>query len=63
MREPDLDYANQHLEEEVLKYDFFQLLRENLGENIDSFFYEKVVHVPGDVSRENRRGTRFYFEG
>lgn len=53
MRATDANSATQRLQEEILKKDLFRLLRENLGENVDSFFYEKVVPVPGNISCEN----------
>ncbi|GKV50878.1 hypothetical protein SLEP1_g57558 [Rubroshorea leprosula] len=38
---------------DVLEKDLFSVLRGNLGSNLDSFFYEKVIPIHGDVSCEN----------
>jgi hypothetical protein len=38
---------------QVIGKDLFKVVREKLGENLESFIFEKVIVVPGDVSDEN----------
>ncbi|GKU93876.1 hypothetical protein SLEP1_g7435 [Rubroshorea leprosula] len=53
MRAADVNSAHQRLHKEVLGKELFSVLRGILGSNIDSFFHEKVIPVPGDISCEN----------
>ncbi|XP_030937155.1 probable fatty acyl-CoA reductase 4 isoform X1 [Quercus lobata] len=45
--------ATQRFREEVIKKDIFRILRNNLGANLESFIFERVTPISGDISYEN----------
>ncbi|KAF5447527.1 hypothetical protein F2P56_033078 [Juglans regia] len=48
LRAADDKSATQRLHDEMIGKDLFRVLREKWGTNMDSFFSEKVVAVPGE---------------
>ena len=37
----------------MIEKDIFRVLRNNLGANLESFIFERVTPIPGDISDEN----------
>ncbi|XP_050281090.1 alcohol-forming fatty acyl-CoA reductase-like isoform X4 [Quercus robur] len=53
VRASNNESATQRFREEVIKKDIFRILRNNLGANLESFIFERVTPISGDISYEN----------
>ncbi|KAF8403251.1 hypothetical protein HHK36_011352 [Tetracentron sinense] len=53
LRAADSNSATQRLRNEVIGKEVFRVLRERHGVNLDSFIWDKVTPVPGDIACEN----------
>ncbi|XP_061369659.1 probable fatty acyl-CoA reductase 4 [Gastrolobium bilobum] len=53
IRAINTELAAQRLQNEVIRTDLFRVLRDECGEDFESFISEKVVVIAGDVALEN----------
>ncbi|GMY15843.1 alcohol-forming fatty acyl-CoA reductase-like [Fagus crenata] len=53
LRASDNKSATQRFYNEVLGKDLFKVLRKNLGANLESFIFEKVTPISGNICQEN----------
>ncbi|XP_023894140.1 fatty acyl-CoA reductase 3-like [Quercus suber] len=53
LRASDNESATQRFCHEVIRQDLFNVLRKSLGANLESFIFERVTPIAGDISDEN----------
>ncbi|KAM3741403.1 hypothetical protein ACB098_08G174500 [Castanea mollissima] len=53
VRASDNESATQRFHKEVVEKDIFRVLRNNLGANLESFIFERVTPISGDICDEN----------
>ncbi|XP_065618892.1 probable fatty acyl-CoA reductase 4 isoform X2 [Quercus suber] len=53
VRASDSESATQRFHKEVIEKDIFRVLRNNLGANLESFLFERVTPISGDIRDEN----------
>ncbi|XP_050370507.1 alcohol-forming fatty acyl-CoA reductase-like [Argentina anserina] len=53
IRASDIKSATKRIHDEIIGKQLFRVLREKRGADFDSFIFEKVVALPGDVTFEN----------
>nr|POE55219.1 putative fatty acyl-coa reductase 4 [Quercus suber] len=53
VRATDNESATQRFRKEVIEKDIFRVLRNNLGADLESFIFERVTPISGDISDEN----------
>ncbi|WJX68869.1 alcohol-forming fatty acyl-CoA reductase [Trifolium repens] len=52
LRAKDCESANQRFHNEIIGKDLFKLLKENHGTKFNSFIFEKLTIISGDISQE-----------
>ncbi|XP_024030209.1 putative fatty acyl-CoA reductase 7 [Morus notabilis] len=58
LRAPDSNSARKRIHDEVIGKELFSVLRRNFGKDFESFIWEKVVAVPGDVANDEDLGIK-----
>ncbi|CAL0333983.1 unnamed protein product [Lupinus luteus] len=53
LRAKDTESATRRLQNEIIQKDLFRLLKENHGAKFNSFIFEKLTLLPGDISQED----------
>lgn len=56
LRAEDVESARNRFEKEVMRLELFKILREQHGDNFESFIFQKVVPVVGDVAVDHNLG-------
>jgi fatty acyl-CoA reductase len=56
LRAEDVESAKNRFKKEVMSLELFKILREQHGDNFESFIFQKVVPVVGDVSADHNLG-------
>eukprot|EP00253_Pinus_taeda_P034104 PITA_34104 len=56
LRAEDVESAKNRFKKEVMRLELFKILREQQGDNFESFIFQKVVPVVGDVTVDHNLG-------